>query len=75
MKKMKTYYVKPVAELIRVSTRQMIMTSGTVTGGGGGSLDNGGDASVAGNGGSASDSGNPPMHSGTYLWDTDNTDY
>lgn len=66
MKKMKTYYVKPAAELIRVSTRQMIMTSGTVTGSGGGSLDNGGDASVA---------GNPPMHSGTYLWDTDNTDY
>lgn len=66
MKKMKTYYVKPAAELIRVSTRQMIMTSGTVTGGGGGSLDNGGDASVA---------DNPPMHSGTYLWDTDNTDY
>ena len=66
MKKMKTYYVKPVAELIRVSTWQMIMTSGTVTGGGGGSLDNGGDASVA---------GHPPMHSGTYLWDTDNTDY
>ena len=66
MKKMKTYYVKPVAELIRVSTRPMIMTSGTVTGGGGGALDNGGDASVA---------GNPPMHSGTYLWDTDNTDY
>ena len=66
MIKMKTYYVKPVAELIRVSTRQMIMTSGTVTGGGGGSL---------GNGGNASDSGNPPMHSGTYLWDTDYTDY
>lgn len=66
MKKMKTYYVKPVAELIRVSTRLMNVTSGTVTGGGGGSLDNGGDASVA---------GNPPMHSGTYLWDTDNTDY
>ncbi len=66
MKKMKTYYVKPVAELIRVSTRLMNVTSGTVSGGGGGSLDNGGDASVA---------GNPPMHSGTYLWDTDNTDY
>ena len=57
MKKMKTYYVKPVAELIRVST---------VSGPGGSSI---------GNGGSASDSGNPPMHSGTYLWDTDNTDY
>ena len=28
-----------------------------------------------GNGGNASDSGNPPMHSGTYLWDTDYTDY
>ena len=66
MKKMKTYYVKPVSELIRVSTRLMNVTSGTVTGGGGGSLDNGGDASVA---------RNPPMHSGTYLWDTDNTDY
>lgn len=66
MKKMKTYYVKPVTELIRVSTRLMNVTSGTVSGGGGGSLDNGGDASVA---------GNPPMHSGTYLWDTDNTDY
>ena len=66
MIKMKTYYVKPVAELIRVPTQQMIMTSGTVTGGGGGSLDNGGDASGA---------GNPPLHSGTYLWDTDYTDY
>lgn len=66
MKKMKTYYVKPVAELIRVSTRLMNVTSGTVTGGGGGSLDNGGNAS---------ESGNPTMHSGTYLWDTDNTDY
>ena len=66
MKKTKTYYVKPVAQLSRASPRQMIMTSGTVTGGEGGSLDNGGDASVA---------GNPPMHSGTYLWDTDNTDY
>lgn len=66
MKKMKTYYVKPVAELIRVSTRLMNVTSGAVSGGGGGSLDYGGDASG---------SGNPPMHSGTYLWDTDNTDY
>lgn len=66
MKKMKTYYVKPVAELIRVSTRLMNVTSGTVSGSGGGSLYNGGNASG---------SGNPPMHSGTYLWDTDYTDY
>ena len=66
MKKMKTYYVKPVAELIRVSTRLMNVTSGTVSGPCGSSI---------GNGGSASDSGNPPMHSGTYLWDTDHTDY
>lgn len=66
MKKMKTYYVKPEAELIRVSTRLMNVTSGTVTGPGGGSLNYEGDASG---------SGNPPMHSGTYLWDTDNTDY
>lgn len=66
MKKMKTYYVKPVAELIRVSTRQMIMLSGTVSSS---------DGSSIGNGGNSSESGNPPMHSGTYLWDTDNTDY
>lgn len=66
MKKMKTYYVKPVAELIRVSTRQMIMLSGTVSSS---------DGSSIGNGGNASGSGNPPMHSGTYLWDTDYTDY
>mgnify|MGYP007013211095 FL=1 len=37
MKKMKTYYVKPVAELIRVSTRLMNVTSGTVSGPGGSS--------------------------------------
>ena len=66
MKKMKTYYVKPVAELIHVSTRLMNVTSGTVTGPGGGTFNYEGNAS---------ESGNPPMHSGTYLWDTDYTDY
>ena len=66
MKKMKTYYVKPVAELIRVSTRLMNVTSGTVSGYDGNSI---------GNGGPSSESDNPPMHSGTYLWDTDYTDY